>query len=51
MVYIYMVFSLGQLVINGGKPENPDSFRKNPDNFGRDLSNDCFFSESLNNKL
>jgi hypothetical protein len=33
-----MVFSLGHIVICGGKPENceiPESFRENPDNFGR----------------
>ena len=30
-----MVFYHGNLVIYGGKPENPDSFRENPDNFGR----------------
>jgi hypothetical protein len=33
-----MVFSLGHLVIFGGKPENfeiPKSFREKPDNFGR----------------
>jgi hypothetical protein len=33
-----MVFSLGDLVIFGGKLENceiPESFRKNPYNFGR----------------
>ena len=42
MVYINMIFSLGHLVIFGGKPEHlaiPDSSRKvpeNPNNFGRD---------------
>ncbi len=33
-----MVFSLGHLVIFGGKPENcaiPDSFQENPYNFAR----------------
>jgi len=38
MVYIYMVFSLGNLGIFGGKPENceiPKSFREKHDNFGR----------------
>ncbi len=30
-----MVFSLGHLVIYGGKPENRESFRENPDDFGR----------------
>jgi hypothetical protein len=48
LVYIYMEFSHGDLVIFGGKLENceiPESFRKNPDNFDRvwNLSNDCFF--------
>jgi hypothetical protein len=35
---LQMVFSLGHLVIFGGKPENceiPDSFRENPYNFDR----------------
>ena len=38
MVYIYMVFSLGHLVIFGGKHENqeiPGSCRENPDNLDR----------------
>ncbi len=38
MVYINIVFSLGYLVILGGKPENceiPDNFRENPYNFDR----------------
>jgi hypothetical protein len=38
MVYKNMVFSLGHLVIFGGKPENcaiTDSFRENPYNFGK----------------
>jgi hypothetical protein len=33
-----MVFYLAHSVIFGGKPENceiPESFRENPDNFGR----------------
>jgi hypothetical protein len=33
-----MVFSLGHLIFFGGKPENweiLESFRDNPDNFGR----------------
>ncbi len=37
-VYINMVFSLCHLVIFDGKPENceiPESFKVNPDNFGR----------------
>jgi hypothetical protein len=38
MVYINIVFSLGRLVIFGGKPENceiPESFWENSNNFGR----------------
>ncbi len=51
-----MVFSLGHLVIFGGKPENcaiPDSFRENPYNLGKveDLSNHFFLNESLINKF
>ncbi len=56
MVYINMVFSLGHLVIFGGKPENcaiPDSFRENPYNFGRvrTWATIFFYNESLINKL
>jgi len=52
-MYINVVFSLGHLVIFGGKPENCeilDSFRENH-NFSRDLSKDFFSNKSLNNEL
>jgi hypothetical protein len=46
-----LLFYLGHLVIYGEKPENqgnPDSFRENPDNFGKI---GIFLNESFNNKL
>ena len=51
-----MVFSFGNLVIFGGKPENWEirkSFRENPDYFGRVNMKAMIasLSESLNNKL
>jgi hypothetical protein len=50
-----MVFSLGHLVIFGGKPENceiPDSLRENPYYFGRvGIKAMIFFNNSFNNKL
>jgi hypothetical protein len=52
MVYINMVFSLGHLVIFGGKPENceiPESFRDMVTSAGLGFKKRFVLKKSLNN--